>query len=85
MILSRAVSCLLLTSAIASVGTACGTDDAGGRSEPAASSAEVAGTATKHFVFFGGDRERITERWFTESHAIAGAQLKYTWVQILVS
>jgi hypothetical protein len=35
-----------------------------------------------HYVFFGRDRERITEPTFLETAAFEGAQLKYSWRQL---
>ena len=36
----------------------------------------------QHFVFYGFDRERITEKSFTETPALVGAQLKYRWKEL---
>jgi len=36
----------------------------------------------QHFVFFNRDRERIHEREFLGTPAIAGAQLKYSWREL---
>jgi hypothetical protein len=36
----------------------------------------------KNFVYFGLDRERITEESFLESEVIVGAQLKYRWPEL---
>lgn len=36
----------------------------------------------KHYVFFGLERERITERAFVETAALVGAQLKYRWSEL---
>jgi hypothetical protein len=36
----------------------------------------------RHFVFFGRERERIRERSFLGTRAIAGAQLKYFWREL---
>src|SRR5689334_21679844 len=35
-----------------------------------------------HYVFFGRDRERITESSFLDTPAFEGAQIKYTWRQL---
>jgi len=35
-----------------------------------------------HYVFFGMDRERISEPTFLDTKGIEGAQLKYTWKQL---
>ena len=35
-----------------------------------------------HYVFFGTDRERITEPGFLDNKGIEGAQIKYTWRQV---
>jgi hypothetical protein len=35
-----------------------------------------------HYVFFGAERERITETSFLETKAFEGAQLKYTWREL---
>lgn len=46
------------------------------------------GTATvsldkpQHYVFYGLDRERITEPSFIETRALVGAQLKYRWREL---
>lgn len=40
------------------------------------------GTAPKNFIFFGHERQRITESAFLENEGIAGAQLKYTWREL---
>jgi len=39
----------------------------------------VASREPRHYVFFGLDRERITEPAFVETPALVGAQLKYRW------
>ena len=44
---------------------------------PAAKARDV-----RHYVFFGTDRERITEAGFLDNKGIEGAQIKYTWRQI---
>ena len=36
----------------------------------------------RHYVFYGLDRERITESVFLESPALVGAQLKYRWSEL---
>lgn len=36
----------------------------------------------KHYVFYGFDRERITEKTFTGTPQLAGAQLKYRWKEL---
>jgi hypothetical protein len=36
----------------------------------------------QHFVFFGLERDRIKERSFLDTQALAGAQLKYTWREL---
>jgi len=38
--------------------------------------------AVHHYVFFGQDREGITNATFLATKAIAGAQLKYTWREL---
>jgi hypothetical protein len=38
--------------------------------------------AVRHYVFFDLDRERIHERTFLETKALAGAQLKYSWREL---
>jgi hypothetical protein len=46
----------------------------------------VLSTATsqepRHYVFYGLDRERITELAFVETPALVGAQLKYRWSEL---
>jgi hypothetical protein len=42
----------------------------------------VAVSRPVHFVFFGYDHDRIQERDFLETPAIAGAQLKYSWREL---
>ena len=39
-------------------------------------------TAIRHYVFFGRDRERISERSFLETNAFEGAQIRYSWKQL---
>ena len=36
----------------------------------------------RNFIFFGTDRQRISETDFLENEHIAGAQLKYTWREL---
>jgi len=36
----------------------------------------------RHYVFYGLDRERITEPAFIETSALVGAQLKYRWSEL---
>lgn len=36
----------------------------------------------RHYVFYGLDRERITEAAFVETPALVGAQLKYRWSEL---
>ena len=36
----------------------------------------------QHYVFYGFDRERITEPAFVETPALVGAQLKYRWSEL---
>ena len=36
----------------------------------------------QHFVFYGFERERITEKSFLETPSLAGAQLKYRWKEL---
>ena len=36
----------------------------------------------RHYVFYGLDRERITEPAFVETPALVGAQLKYRWSEL---
>jgi hypothetical protein len=36
----------------------------------------------QHYVFYGLDRERITESAFLETPALVGAQLKYRWSEL---
>ena len=36
----------------------------------------------QHFVFYGFERERITEKSFLEMPALVGAQLKYRWKEL---
>jgi hypothetical protein len=36
----------------------------------------------KNFIFFGPERQRISEPAFLENKNIAGAQLKYTWREL---
>ncbi len=36
----------------------------------------------QHYVFYGLDRERITEPTFIETPALVGAQLKYRWSEL---
>ncbi len=44
---------------------------------------EVTDTARpRNFIFFGTDRQRISEPEFLENEQIAGAQLKYTWREL---
>ena len=44
---------------------------------------EVTDTARpRNFIFFGTDRQRISETGFLENEHIAGAQLKYTWREL---
>lgn len=35
-----------------------------------------------HYIFFGSDRERITEPTFLDNKGVEGAQIKYTWRQL---
>jgi hypothetical protein len=39
-------------------------------------------TDSKNFIFFGRERQRISEPSFLESEHIAGAQLTYTWREL---
>ncbi len=36
----------------------------------------------EHYIFFGRERQRISEPAFLENKNIAGAQLKYTWREL---
>ena len=45
----------------------------------AESGAQTVRPSLKHFVFFGRDRERITDAAFVANPNISGAQIKYTW------
>ena len=38
--------------------------------------------APRNFIFFGRDRQRISERAFLENPHIVGAQLEYTWREL---
>src|SRR6185369_1921424 len=44
--------------------------------------AASAAAAVHHYVFFGQDREQITNDVFLSTRAFEGAQLKYTWRQL---
>ncbi|HEX5244179.1 MAG TPA: hypothetical protein VFW23_13025 [Tepidisphaeraceae bacterium] len=35
-----------------------------------------------HYVFIGGDREKLTEAGFLDSKGVEGVQVKYTWKQL---
>jgi hypothetical protein len=41
-----------------------------------------AGAGPHHYVFFGQDRERISDAAFLNTKAFEGAQLKYTWREL---
>jgi hypothetical protein len=43
---------------------------------------DPAGVPLHHYVFFGIDRERITERSFLDTQALEGAQIRYSWRQL---
>ena len=40
------------------------------------------GKSPKNYIFFGRDRDRISESEFLSTAAIVGAQLKYTWREL---
>jgi hypothetical protein len=40
------------------------------------------GKSLHHYVFFGRDRERITEPTFLQAEVFEGAQVKYAWKQL---
>ena len=46
------------------------------------SGAQATSTSPRHFIFFGGDRQRIADSAFVANPNIAGAQLKYTWREL---
>lgn len=41
-----------------------------------------AGTGFRSYVFFGEDRERISEKSFLDAEFFEGAQIRYSWRQI---
>lgn len=49
---------------------------------PPAAPAEAAPRPLRHYVFFGADRERISDPAFIETKAFEGAQLRYSWKQL---
>ena len=43
---------------------------------------EANGAGVRHYVFFNGDRERISDAAFLGTKSLEGAQLKYTWREL---